>query len=67
MQEFLQEHSLAVWGVVSFACFCVTVSSILNAIRDGTDKIVNAITSLELALRPIDNNDDHPMYRPPDS
>jgi hypothetical protein len=65
MQEFMQAHSVEIWGGFAFLCFYIALGSILNAIRNGADKIVGAITSLELALTPIDH-DDHPMYRDPD-
>jgi hypothetical protein len=64
MQEFMQAHSAEIWGGFAFLCFYIALSSILSAIRDSANKIVGAITSLELALTPIDH-DDHPMYRDP--
>jgi hypothetical protein len=64
MQQFLQTHSVEVWGAFTFICLYIAVASIQNAIRDGTEKIVNAITSLEFALQRTEN-DDHPMYRTP--
>jgi hypothetical protein len=65
MQDFLRTYGVEVLGAFSFICFYIAVSSILNAIRDGTEKIVNAITSLELSREPNDNSDYQVMYLPP--
>jgi len=65
MQEFLHTYNVEILGCFGVMCFYLAVISIQDAIRKGADRIVLAITSLEVFLREADQ-DDHPMYRDPD-